>query len=210
MPAIYFPRTKRRHDMKRFIAIAAIAVFATAAAYSDIARPDKPTSHTPKPPPGISTSMQIRLDADAKEARLIIPKSQIKQLRAELEQMDDDTNNTAAATGGFTRTQTMVSGAFLSLAFVFGGIWFMRSGRVTSRSGRSFVVIATVSGLVSAATLVYANAGPPPEARTINGKMFSQSVHLYKFGSGRIHLETGNQAEVTLIVPDDRNANHEE
>ena len=58
------------------------------------------------------------------------------------------------------------------------------------------------AGLGSAATLVYANAGPPQEARSITGKMFSQSVHIYKFGSGKIRLEAANTSQVELIVPD--------
>ena len=148
--------------------------------------------------------MFIRLDRNAKEARLIIPKSQIKKLRAELEQLDDDSDNTAAITepGIFTRTRTIVSGMFLSLALVFGGVWFVRSGKAATRSGKALVVAFVTLGVASAATLVYANAGPPPEARSITSKMFSQYVLSYGFGSGKIKLETGDTAQVELIVPD--------
>jgi len=51
---------------------------------------------------------------------------------------------------------------------------------------------------------VLANAGPPPEARSITGKMFTQAVHIYGFGSGQIKLEVTNEDRqyIDLIVPD--------
>lgn len=191
--------------MKRLSCLLAIVMIASVAVLANIARPDTPSRKTPKPKTGsvIDTRMSIRLDRDAKEARLIIPRSQLKQLRAELEQMDDDSDNTAeVATPGPSRTQTIVSGIFLSLALVFGGMWFVRSGRAATRTGKALVILAVFTGLVSAATYIYANAGPPAEARSITGKMFSQAVHIYGFGSGQIKLEAGNEESIQLIVPD--------
>ena len=179
-------------------------MIASFAVFANIARPDTPAKKTPKPKTGsvIDSYMSIRLDRDAKEARLIIPKAKIKQLRAELEQMDDDSDNTAeVTTPGPSRTQTIVSGMFLSLALVFGGMWFVRSGKAGTKTGKSIVILAVVAGIASAATYIYANAGPPAEARSITGKMFSQAVHLYGFGSGDIKLETGNEESIQLIVP---------
>jgi len=189
--------------MKRIICLTTLVLLAAVAVFADIARPD-PTK-TPKPTKGVTTTMLIRLDRNATDAKLIIPKSQIKQLRAELEQLDDDSDNTAAVTqpSSFSRTQTIVSGAFLSLALVFGGMWFVRSGKAATKSGKTFVILAVLAGTGAAATFVYANAGPPPEARTITGKMFSQSVHMYKFGSGKIKVETSATGDaVEFIVPD--------
>ena len=117
--------------------------------------------------------------------------------------MDDDSDNTAAVVSprSFTRTQTIVSGMFLSLAVIFGGLWFVRSGKAETRGAKSLVILAVIAGAVSAATFAYANAGPPPEARSITSKMFSQSVHMYGFGWGKIKLEIGDQDRPTLIVP---------
>ena len=95
--------------MKKILLLAAVALIATTAAFADIARPEKSPNSVEKPKPGVSTTMEIMMDKSAKEAKLLIPKSQIKQLRAELETLDDDNGNTAAATGGFTRLQTIVS-----------------------------------------------------------------------------------------------------
>lgn len=177
-------------------------LLASIAAFADIARPGKAPSRVEKPKPGIATSMTIRLDRNATEAKLIIPKSQIKQLRAELEQMDGDSDNTAAA-GTFSRTQAIVSGIFLSLAFVFGGIWFVRSGKAATKMGKAFVIITVIAGIGSAATFVYANVGPPPEARSITSKLFDQKVMSpYRFASGKIKIETSDSDSVQFIVPD--------
>ena len=149
----------------------------------------------------IDTSLTINIDAKAKEARLIIPRSQLKQLRAELESLDgeDGTNPHVAATVG--RVQTIVSGALLSLALIFGGLWFVRSG--WKKNSKAVVATAVLLTGGSIATIVYGNAGPPPEARSITGKMFTQSVHMYKGGWGAIKLEVSDTARnPELIVPD--------
>ena len=169
---------------------------------ANIANPDL------KKPKTLNTELDIRLDSEAKEARLIIPASQLRQLRAELEQLDGSEGNTAAAvsTGDFSRTQAIMSGLFLSLAFVFGGILFVRSGKSMTRQSKTLVVLAMLAVLGSAVTFVNANAGPPSEARSINGKMFSQAIHLYGFGWGKIKLEAGDGDRVKLIVPNPKTA----
>jgi hypothetical protein len=186
--------------MKRIISISILILVAAAAGFADIPRPEKSPKNANKK--AIETNMSIRLDSNATEARLLIPKSELKQLRAQLDDMDDDSDNTAAVTS-FGRTQTIVSGMFLSLAIVFGGIWFVRSGKGSTRTGKALVIGALLAGIGSAATFVYANAGPPAEARSITGKMFSQSVHIYNFGYGPVKLEAkgDERGGIELIVP---------
>jgi hypothetical protein len=186
--------------MKKLLLTAAIAVVGAAAAYADIPRPNNSPSSKPK---GEMLNMDIKLDHKATEAVLYIPKSQVKALRAQLDQMDDGANTAALTDGDASRRlQTIVSGSLLSLAFVFGGVWFFRSGRAATKTGKGLVVIAVVAGIASAATFVYANAGPPSEARSITGKMFTQAVHIYGFGYGRVRLETTDGDNVRLVVPD--------
>jgi hypothetical protein len=198
--------------MKRLILIIAFAAIAAGSALADIARPDPAKTPKTKPSTSIATAMDIRLDPDAKEARLIIPKSQLKQLRAQLDGLDDADDNTAAVTTpSFSRTQTIMSGAFLSLAIVFGGMWFARSGKAASKTVKTIVVATAIVGIASAATFVYANAGPPSEARSITGKMFSPAVHMYGFGWGQIKLETTDMEQpVRLIVPNPKDKPAEE
>ena len=189
--------------MKRIIYLTAFVFLVSTIAFADIARPDKSPNRVEKPVAAIATTMEIKLDRDAKEAMLIIPRSQVKQLRAELERLDNGDDNVAAMTGDISRTQTIVSGLFLSLAFVFGGMWFVRSGRATTKTGKTLVILAAIAATGSVATFVFANVGPPPEARSITSKLFDQKIFSpYRFASGAIKIETWDRNYVQLIVPD--------
>jgi len=188
--------------MKRVISLTALLLILTIAGFADIAKPEKsPKAGSKK---AIETTMMIHLKRDAKEAVLVIPKDQIRQLRAQLDELDGK-ENTAALTSssGIIRTQTIVSGTFLSLALIFGGMFFVRSGKNVTKAGKTLAILTIVACVGSAATFVFANAGPPPEARSITGKMFSQAVHIYGFGSGKVRLETTTDRDsIDLIVPD--------
>lgn len=188
---------------KLFSSIALIAVFALVA-FADVRLPDTPT---PKQSKKIDTRLRISISKDAKEARLRIPKSQIQQLRAELDELDGG-ESTAATTFSFSRMQTIVSGLFLSLAFVAGGVWLARSrsggGKSETKTAKTLIIGAGLFLTGAMATIAFANVGPPPEARSLTGKIFSNSVHVYKQASGKIKLETtdGNYGDIELIVPD--------
>jgi len=191
--------------MKRALCLTAAIILFSIAGFGDIARPDNSTKKGKK---SIEATMMIHLREDAKEARLIIPRSQIQQLRAQLDELDGGSNTAAAVSGnGITPTQTIVGGLFLSLAIVFGGMWFVRSDKDATRTAKTLAIVTILACVGSAAMFVFANAGPPPEARSITGKMFSQAVHIYGFGSGRIKLETSNDGEnLDLIVPDPKSS----
>jgi len=184
--------------MKKSILFAATFLLLMTSIFANIANPDLPRK-------SIDTTLSIKLDKNAKEAKLIIPKSQIKQLRAELEKLDDGSDNTAAATTsgpGFSGTTTIVSGSLLSLAFVFAGVWAMRTGRLSTKGSKSAAAGVVLLCVGAFASFVYANAGPPPEAREITGKMFTPAVHMYGFGSGKIKIEVSDSERYpTLIVP---------
>ncbi len=182
--------------MKRTFLIALLLVTISAAAAANIADPSLGKKKS------IDTSLSIRLDKNATEAKLIIPRAQLKQLRAELEQLDGGSDTTASVGTQVTRSQTIISGALFSLAFVFGGLWFIRSGKRSSRAIVASVLLLTTGSI---ATIVYGNAGPPPEARAITGKMFTPAIHMYKGGWGAIKLEVSDSDDETnpmLIVPD--------
>jgi hypothetical protein len=182
--------------MKKIVTAGVLTLLFCVAAFADIA-PIKPA----KTKKSVDANLTIRLDKDAKQARLIIPKSAVRELRAQLDDLDQDGNVTAAASvGGVSRIQTIMAGVFLSLAIVFGGVWFTRSKRVGTKTA-ALIVLAVLSGAV--VTIVYANAGPPPEARSITGKLFAPSVHIYNFASGPIKIETTDEQHgIELIVPD--------
>jgi len=123
-------------------------------------------------------------------------------LRAAVDEADDAAPQTASI-GGVSRVQTIAGGFFLSMAMIFGGVWLIRSKKAGNESGKVIIGLAVTAAFCSGSMLVWANAGPPAEARSITGKMFSQAVHIYKFGYGKIKLETtDDDGDVQLIVPD--------
>jgi len=186
--------------MNRTIALILLNLVLSTAVLADVAGPEKPTNEKVKKPAAIDTTLSIALSRDAKDARLIIPRSQLKQLRADLELLDADRDHTASA--GVTKVPTIVSGALLSLAFVLGGFWLIKPGRLDTDGSKTVAAAAILLAGGAFATMVLGNAGPPAEARSITGKMFTKAVHMYGFGSGKIKLEVSDVAAYPkLIVP---------
>lgn len=189
--------------MKKLFCSIALIMSLALVAFADVRLPDTPK---PKQSKSIETRLHISLDTNAREARLRIPKSQLKQLRAELEQLDDAP---ATAALNFSKTQTVVSGLFLSLAFVFGGVWLARSRRSETKRSKTLIVGAGLLLTGAMTTIAFANIAPPVESRSINGKIFSESVHRYKRAFGKIKLEISDDSEeeIELIVPDVKTPN---
>jgi len=188
--------------MKRIFSLYLLVTMFSIAAFADVRLPDTPKpTPSPKTKKAIDSYLQISIQKDAKEARLLIPKDQIKQLRAELDALDGGSNNAALLT--FSRTQTIVGGLFLSLAMIFGGVWFTRSRKTDLKPNKPAVVAVALFFCGAFATVVFANIGPPLEARSIAGQIFSPAVQRYKRASGKIKLEISEDTNgVQLIVPD--------
>jgi hypothetical protein len=187
--------------MKKIITLFTFSLLFSVVGLADIRLPD-----TPKPTPAtktksIDTRLTIKITKDAKDAKLIIPKSQLKELRAELDELDNGSDNTAS---NFSRTQTIVSGLFMSLAMVFGGVWFVRSRKIDTKSAKSLVIGTVLFSTFAAATMVFANVGPPIETRSITNKIFSETLNTgWGQASGKIKLEVSDKvSEPQLIVPD--------
>ncbi len=193
--------------MKRIIALTLIMMLGSVAAFSDIARPNEKPYRTPKVMFNATADMSITLDPNANKPVLKIPNSALKYLRAEVENENEIDNNAANTTPdrGLTlsRTQTIMSGAFLSLALVFGGFWFIRSGKAASKGVRNLIILGTISAVALTASFVYANIGPPPVSGITN-KIFNKSAMLggaYAHENG-IRIERTDGDTIELIVPD--------
>lgn len=188
--------------MKKILSLCLLATMFSIAAFADIRLPDTPApTPAPKQKKALEATLSIQLDKNASEARLIIPKSQLRQLRAELENLDDDSENAAAV--GVTKTQTIVSGLFLSLAFVFGGVWFARSRKSSGKINKTIAAGAVLFLVGTAATFVFGNAGPPTALRTISGRLFNKQTFAgWNSAYGRVKVETSGEKDVIeLIVP---------
>ncbi len=195
--------------MKRILCLVVLLLVGTVAMFADIARPGKQTNPVKKPVLKVysntSASMTIRFDSNIETPTLRIPKAKMNQMRAENEGGETDQDNTAAVTapGGFSRTQTFVSGVFLSLAIVFGGMWFVRSGKAASKEGKALMLLAVMAGLGSAATFVYADIAPPQPVNDITSKIFNQdAMWRGEATSWNVRVESTNGENIELYVPD--------
>ena len=130
--------------MKILITFAVLTIFA-GSAWADVPRP-KTTPTKSSKSASIDTHLDIRLRRDAKEAKLILSRAQLNQLRAEIDAIDGGATDTAAA--GITGVQTIAGGLFLSLAMVFAGVWFVRSGRMSKPAAATVVVFADICQLL--------------------------------------------------------------
>jgi hypothetical protein len=186
--------------MKRIFSLGALLAIFSIAAFADVRLPDTPKPTPPKEKKAIETHFRISIQKDAKEARLLIPKDRIKELRAQLDELDGGTNT--AAFLNFSRGQTIIGGLFLSLAMVFGGVWFSRARQTGYKPHKAVVAGAVLFFGGAFAVMTFANVGPPMEARSLTGKIFTPAVHMYKQAWGEIKLETTDDDEILLIVPD--------
>lgn len=188
--------------MKKALGILLALLIGSVTVFADIAPVKTPDPKpTPKAKP-VSSLMYIKMDSGTKVATLSIPRDQLKSLRAQIDQLDDESDDATAAIAGFSRTQTIVSGAFLSLSLVFGGLWFVRSGKALSVTGKVLGVLVMVGIFGSAATYVYANVGPPPGLRTISSKLFDKKAFGYwTSASGKVDVVVSDAQVIELKVP---------
>ncbi len=179
------------------------------AAFADEALPPTPkktpkSAATPKPK-SFQGAMRIKLDKNADETVLRLSKKTLKALRASIDEADDADSNLASAEGGNNlRTQTIVGGLFLSLAMVFGGVVFFRSGKTSEKANKVIVSSAVILAFAAAANFTFANFGPPLEIRSITGKLFDKKVFggwNEAFGVVKIEIVDDVNA-VELIVTD--------
>jgi len=192
----------------------AIIVFLLATVASAAADLPAPKSNNRKTPPNPTvrtdatatiprTFMSIEPNGAATEARLVIPKSVLAQLTAEI---DGDDSGTVAATNAGTNlsnTRTIMAGLFLSLAFGFGGIWFVHSRKRADKLTRAALGMAILALGGATATIAYANAGPPPVARSLTSKILVPAAQSYgAHGQVKVVIvEEGNQ--IKLVLPKD-------
>ena len=172
-----FHPEEKRNETYRFLRWCSAQSTSTTA-LADIAKPKKPS----KSKAAIDTYLHISLKSDAKEARLIIPKSTwLNFARSSIKWAGRTTPPRLVPRQerptGFRRSWAdcfLASRSYLAASGSHGPENF-RSERT-----RRIVVLIIFTAIGSAATFVYGNAGPPPEARSITGKMFTQAVHIIR------------------------------
>jgi hypothetical protein len=182
------------------LALAALLLATAVPAFSNIALPKEERGKLAKSS-AFTTAMKIEPDEKVTEARLVIPRQVWQQMKAGL---DGEDSQTAALTGSrfnLGGTQTVVSGVFLSLAFAFGGVWLMRSRKQAVRFGPAALCIIALALCGTFAGAAYANAGPPPVARSLTSKILINDLQWWG-AYGQVKIEVSGDADrVTLILP---------
>lgn len=199
--------------MKLRLCCLALALSALAApVFADVAIPDQTPKRSPQNARRTNSlpaaRMSIESRNDAKEARLQIPQSLLRQLqRAGLEQ--DDASAASAATDTRARpTRTIIAGVCLSLSLAFAGVFVART---RGRNARRTIAAAAVA-LVLFATAgafafdAFANARPP-EPRTLDAGSLKRATTPDAELNGLIRIEIVPEGgAVKLIVPADATA----
>lgn len=158
-----------------------------------------PNTKKPTPSPtatAVATSkgmMQISV-GDVDEPTLIIPQAYAKDFKASLENTE---NNSSVSQNNFAGTSTVVSGIYLSLAFVFGGVFLFKN-----KSPKAAVSLILLGICATSATIIYANVAPPQKV-AFDGSFFSEKVQKqYRGVVGPIKVEvSASSAYFRLIVP---------
>ncbi len=171
----------------------------------------KPTDRSQSPPEIATIKLKdlknfvIQIDKDAKEARLIIPNSLIRSLQNEMGTSGSFLSpNLINDQPTVSRIGTIIGGLLMALSFLFGGLWLIRHRKLSVPNRAVIAFILSLTG-IGTASLVYANAGPPPEVGVITGKIFSSTVQASKQALGEIRIETTNEGDsIKLIVPDSK------
>jgi hypothetical protein len=185
--------------MKRTVVLCAAALLLVATAvysFGDIARP----KDTPKPSEGktvLYTSMTVKPDPKASEARLQISQRTLQNIAHEAGNLSSNLSFSERVMHSSART--MMAGLFMFLAVSFAGVWFARSSqRRNHKAIAAVILIATVFGL--ATVMVRANAGPPGYIRW---QGLPQNLKDGKITGGGVDIEIvpGDDSEIKLIVP---------
>ena len=146
--------------MKRMPTFFATALLLATAipALGDIAKPREVPSPSPEPKIVFHTRLAIVPDSKAYEARLQISESDLKELRAALNNLPG--NESVAQRVTHNRTRTIIAGLFMFLSLSFAGVWLARS--MQSRGQKAVAALLLGTAVIGAAAIItQANAGPP-------------------------------------------------
>lgn len=206
--------------MKKIFSLAVLLILSASSVFADIRPGNSVTKPKPSPSPKKEASaeneipgrLHIRVRSDVKEPVLVIKRDTLSRLRAAIDEADDAQRQTLAggASFNFSRTQTIISGLFFSLAFVFGGVWMFRAKGKSSKLAMSLIGLAILS---AGAGAILANT-PPPYAVSLTSRIFSQSTYAYGWAEGDIKIKISDEEmrgyDFQLHIPDaEKNAKNE-
>ena|SRR2546421_2725658 len=186
-------------------ALGALFIVASVSARADVARPKDEHSK----PANTTITMRIEPNYKATEAKLLIPRSMLQEMRAQLDGNDAQAATTSARFHSLGSAQTVMTGIFLSLAITFGGVWFVRARKATNKFTPAALALALVVLCGAGAGIAYANAGPPQVARTLTTNILVPGALPYGvYGKVKVEI-TDADDQIVLVLPIGKNANGE-
>lgn len=170
--------------MKKLFSLLALTALFAIAAFADIRPPEKPKPKTT--PNGNEAEMFIQVSNEVTEPTLVIKKSALNKLGAALNEVKEADSSATTSFENKTSsvsTQTVVAGTFLSLALVFGGVWFVRS-----KPSKTVVGLFLITILGSTTVLVFANIAPP-RIFGINKNLFTPELQNRAYARGKVKIK---------------------
>jgi hypothetical protein len=191
------------NKMKKLAGIFILLLLAATAAFADVKPPlPKPSpSAAPVSPEQIGISVSV--SRWEKEGTLVLTKAGVEKINAAAKAKGMNITTVAGETAPGFPTQTIIGGMFLSLAFVFGGVWLARSKGQVSKPALGAVLLAVVG---MGTTLVIGNV-PPPKRVALTSSIFNEGVMRNYVAAGKVKImivNYENTEDVMLIIP--RNA----
>jgi hypothetical protein len=188
--------------MKKIINSLILIVILSIVALADIPPPKTPVTTAKEK----QVELFIVTSAEVTEPTLVIKKSSTKLLRAALDEAEGIENNlvqTESTQPNFTAsTQTIVGGMFLTFAFVFGGVWLVRS----KKPSKTVIGLFLVGVFAAGSVLVFANIAPPRRfgiTKNMLSEEFQSRSGASARGKVRVKIVNGTTADsdIKLLVP---------
>lgn len=204
-----------RKPMKKVFSLITLLMLCVSFVFADI-RLDtpkpSPTAAQQMPEKEMPGKMYIRVRSDVKEPTLTIKRSTLKRLRAALDEADDAQTLAENNEGhfNFSRAQTIVSGLFFSLAFIFGGVRMFRAKGKSSKAATALISLAILS---AGAGIAFANT-PPSYVISLTSRIFNKSTYAYGWAEGDVKIkisdDNSQRYDIRLEIPDgEKNRNEE-
>lgn len=193
--------------MKKLLFLSIFTVIFSISAFADIRLPDNikpsPTATPKSKTKSQKMQMSIRVNPNVDEPTLKIPRSVIKDLRAQLDEIDGGSSNVAQASG-ISKTQTLMSGLFFSAALIFGGVWMFR-GKSLAKNQKVVAGLLVFAFLGASVYTVSANVAPPP-LQGLKADLFSDKMrNSIRGATGTINVEIDNDSyqgrQIQLTIP---------
>lgn len=183
--------------MKTTVTILVFLWVLASAAFADI-RPPQPKP-TPAPADATEVGVSMSVSRWEKEGTLVISKSGLEKLNAAAKAKWGEKAVAAVEAPSRFSAQTLVGGLFISLAFVFGGIFLARSKGQISKTTVAVLLLA-MAGI--SATIVTGNVPPPKriglDSGIINAVKMNDSVAVGKMKLLLVDYES--REDVMLVL----------